>query len=211
MFVQNDLAERKIESCRKPSKKFLEFKNKLGLNSDVVTCDEQDIISALQVAFEGEIIHTQYCIENKRFDAYFPKYKLAIEVDEHNQEGRNVEYEQSRKLMIEIHGITIIRTNADVADFDMNKLINQIYTQIIKWTKKSLIDDLSKRLIELEFKSNHSIKSNCLKWIVKNVLPNYKKWKTHNQKLSQQKLEKNLEQSIVLGVKIILIILGHKK
>ena len=132
MFVQNDLAKRKIESCRKPSKKFLEFKNKLGLNSDVVTCDEQDIISALQVAFEGEIIHTQYCIENKRFDAYFPKYKLAIEVDEHNQEGRNVEYEQSRKLMIEIHGITIIRTNADVADFDMNKLINQIYTQIIK-------------------------------------------------------------------------------
>ena len=132
MFVRNDLVERKIKSCRKPSKKFLEFKNKSGLNSDVVTCDEQDIISALQVAFEGEIIHTQYCIENKRFDAYFPKYKLAIEVDEHNQEGRNVEYEQSRKLMIEIHGITIIRTNPDVADSDMNKLINQIYTQIIK-------------------------------------------------------------------------------
>ena len=58
MFVQNDLAERKIKSCRKPSKKFLEFKNKLGLNSDVVTCDEQDIISALQVAFEGEIIRS---------------------------------------------------------------------------------------------------------------------------------------------------------
>ena len=185
MFVQNDLVERKIKSCRKSSKKFLEFKNKLGLKSDVVTCDEQDIISALQVAFEGEIIHTRYCTENKRFDAYFLKYKLGIEVDEHNQESRNVEYEQSRKLMIESHGITIIRTNPDVADFDMNKLINQIYTQIIKWTKKSLIDDLSKRLLELEFKSNHSIKSKCLKWIVKNVLPNYKKWKTHNQKLNQ--------------------------
>ena len=92
--------------------------------------------------------------------------------------------------MIESHEITIIRTNPDAADFDMNRLINQIYKHIIKSTKKqtkvstkkSLIDDLSKRLLELEFKSNHSIKSKCLKWIVKNVLLNYKKWKTHNHK-----------------------------
>ena len=47
--------------------------------------------------------------------------------------------------------------------------------QVIESTKKSLIDDLSKRLLELEFKSNHSIKSKYLKWIVKNTLPNYKK------------------------------------
>ena len=92
--------------------------------------------------------------------------------------------------MIESHGITIIRTNPDTADFNMNRLINQIYKHIIESTKnqtkvstkKSLIDDLSKRLLELEFKSNHSIKSKCLKWVVKNILPNYKKWKTHNQK-----------------------------
>ena len=29
--------------------------------------------------------------------------------------------------MIENHGITIIRTNPDAADFNINKLINQIY------------------------------------------------------------------------------------
>ena len=34
--------------------------------------------------------------------------------------------------MIESHGITIIRTNPDAADFDMNRLINQIYTHIIE-------------------------------------------------------------------------------
>ena len=183
MFVQNDLVERKIKSCRKSSKKFLEIKKRLGLDPEVVTCDEQDIISALQVTFEGEIILTQHCIKKKRLDAYFPKYKLGIEVDEYNHEGRNSNYEKSRQLMIESHGITIIRTNPDAADFDMNRLINQIYKHIIKSTKKqtkvstkkSLIDDLSKRLLELEFKSNHSIKSKCLKWIVKNVLPNYKK------------------------------------
>ena len=63
----------------------------------------------------------------------------------------------------------------------MNRLITQIYTHIIKSTKKSLTGDLSKRLLELEFKSNHSIKSKSLKTVVKNILPNYKKWKTQNQ------------------------------
>ena len=38
-------------------------------------------------------------------------------------------------------------------------------------TKKPIIDNLSNILLGLEFKSNHSIKSKCLKWIVKNVLP----------------------------------------
>ena len=61
--------------------------------------------------------------------------------------------------MIESYGITIIRNNLDTADFYMNRLINQIYVHIIKSTKKPLIDDLSKRLLELEFMSNHSIKS----------------------------------------------------
>ena len=113
-----------------------------------------------------------------------------METDEYNHESRNFNYEKSRQLMIESHGITIIRTNPDAADFDMNRLTNQIYTQIIKSTKKqtkvsakkSLIDDLWKRLLELEFKSNHPIKSKCLKWVVKNILPNYKKSKNNNQK-----------------------------
>ena len=70
----------------------------LGLDPDVVTCDKQDITSALQIAFEGEIILTQHCIKNKRIDAYFSKHKLGIEVDEYYHEGRNSEYEQSRQL-----------------------------------------------------------------------------------------------------------------
>ena len=38
--------------------------------------------------------------------------------------------------MIESHGITIIRTNRDAADFDMNRLINQIYKQISQSNKE---------------------------------------------------------------------------
>ena len=37
--------------------------------------------------------------------------------------------------MIESYGITIIRINHDAADFDMNKLINQIYTTLLNQLK----------------------------------------------------------------------------
>ena len=40
--------------------------------------------------------------------------------------------------MIESHEITIIRTNPDAADFDMNKLINQIYKHISQSKKEKL-------------------------------------------------------------------------
>ena len=38
--------------------------------------------------------------------------------------------------MIESHKITIIRTNPDAEDFDMNRLINQIYKRIAESFKK---------------------------------------------------------------------------
>ena len=135
----------------------------------------------MPVAFEGEIIHTQFCIKNRRLDAYLPKYKLGIEADEYDHEYRDPNYKESRQLMIEGYGITVIRTNPEAPNC-INRLINQIYMHIIKWTKKqtekstkkSLINDFSKRLLGLEFKSNHSIKSKCLKFVVVKILPDYK-------------------------------------
>ena len=114
IFVRNDLVERKIKSRRNAPGKFLKFKEKLGLDPYKITCDEQDIISTLQVAFEVEIIHTQYCIYKKRLDIYFPKYKVGIEIDEYEHEYRDLEYEQVRQLMIESHGITVIPDAADL-------------------------------------------------------------------------------------------------
>ena len=67
-----------------------------------------------------------------------------------------------------------IRINPDEENVNIFKEINRMHRHIKKSTKKSLIDNLSKRLLELEFKSNHSIKSKSLKWIVKKILPDYK-------------------------------------
>ena len=86
------------------------------------------------------ILNSQYCIDNKRLDSYLPKYKVGIEIDEYDHKYRDSKHEQSRNLMIENYGITVIRTNPDA-----------IKKQTKESTKKSLIVDLSKRLLELEF------------------------------------------------------------
>ena len=50
-----------------------------------------------------------------------------------------------------------------------------------------MIDGLSKGLLAIEFKSDHSIKWKCLKWIAKKLLPDYKEWKTHNHKKKKKR------------------------
>ena len=57
----------------------------------------------------------------------------------------------------------------------MHRHINQSTKQQTEQkTKESLIDHLSKGLLALEFKKNNQIKTKCLRWIVKKILPDYK-------------------------------------
>ena len=51
--------------------------------------------------------------------------------------------------------VCFIRINPDKENFNIFKEISKIHRHIKKSPKKSLIDDLPKRLLELEFKSNH--------------------------------------------------------
>ena len=133
---------------------------------------QQTVINPIKDAFEGEDMQTQYSVLGNRIDLYFHKYKLTIDVDELGHADRNLgnEIERQKALEKELDCV-FIRINPDGKNFNIFKEINKIHRHIKKSTKKSLIDDLSKRLLELEFKSNHSIKSKCLKWIVKKVLP----------------------------------------
>ena len=145
-------SKEKLKAVENHQKYFYNSKKKLGLDPDIDSCDEQDVISALQVAFEGEIILTQHCIKNKRIDAYFSKYKIGIEINEYNHESWNSNYDKSRQLMIESHGITIIRANPDAADFDMNRLINQMHKHITQSNKEKLEKEKLEKEKEKEIK-----------------------------------------------------------
>ena len=65
-----------------------------------------------------------------------------------------------------------IRIYLDAESYIFIKIV-KIYNHIIESTKKWLIDMISKKLLELEFKSNYSIKSETeyLEYVVDKILP----------------------------------------
>ena len=107
---------------------------------------------------------------------------LVVEIDEKGHVDRDQDYKRKRQKELEKLDYHLIRINPDKPGFDDYEefgrvsayIAESIKKQTEKSTKKLLIDDLSKRLLELEFKSNHSIKLKCLKWIVKKTLSDYK-------------------------------------
>ena len=75
------------------------------------------------------------------------------------------------EILIRELNCVFIRINPDERDFNIFKSINEIQRHIKKSSKISLIDKISRRLLELEFKSNHSIVTKELKRVVKKILP----------------------------------------
>ena len=169
-FLRIDLALKIIMGSRKDES--CSFKRNLGFKLyDVISTKEQTVINSMKDAFEGEDMQTQYSVLSYRIDPYFHKYKLAVEVDELGHAGRNINNEIERQKALEKElNCVFIRINPDEKDFNIFKPINEIYRHIKKSSKKSLIDKISKILLELEFKSELSIKSKCLKWVVKKIL-----------------------------------------
>ena len=160
------------------------LKRNLGFTlHDVINTKEQTVINSIKDAFEKEDMNTQYSVLSYMIDLYFHKHKLAIEVDElgHADRNFNNEIERQRALERELNCV-FIRIDPDVPNFNIFREINKIHRHINKLTeqqtkkqtKKSIIDNLSKGLLELEFKHDSQIKTRCLKRIVKNILPNYK-------------------------------------
>ena len=141
----------------------------------MINTKEQTVLRSMKDAFEGEDMQTQYTVIGYSIDLYFHKHKLATEVDELGHADRNLNNEIERqKALKREYNCVFMRINPDEKDFNIFKEISKIHRHMKKSTKKSLINDLSKRLLELEFRQHDAIKSKCLKWIVKNILPNYK-------------------------------------
>ena len=106
----------------------------------------------------------------------------VVGINEKGHNERPPNYEKERQEDLEKAGYYFIRINPDKPDFDDYESFGRVSAYIAesikkqseKSTKNSLIDDLSKGLLKLEFKSSHSIKTKCLKWVVKKILPDYK-------------------------------------
>ena len=119
-------------------------------------------------------MQTQYIVVGYRTDLYFYKHKLAVEVDKLRHRNRNINHEiQRQKALKKELGCDFIRINPDEENFNIFKAIHEINRHnkkstkrlTEKSTKKSLIDELSNKLLRLELKKDNSIKTRCLKYV----------------------------------------------
>ena len=137
------------------------LKRNLGFRlHDVINTKEQKILKSVKDAFEVENMQIQYSVLWYKIDVYFHKHKIAIEVDQLGDADKNVSNEIERQKTLEKEfSCVFIRINYGEENFNIFKEISKIYRHIKKATKKqtegstkkSLIDDLSKRSLELEF------------------------------------------------------------
>ena len=165
MFIENTLAVEITMSAVKTQAAI--FKSKFGVNQhDKVLRKQQSLGLRLKKLFPNENIIEEYFALHYRTDFTFKKHMLAVEIDEKGHVDRDLDYEKKRQKELEKLGYYLIRINPDKPGFDDYEEFGRVSIYITKSTKKqtnkSLNDDLSKRLLEVGFKSNHSIKSKCL-------------------------------------------------
>ena len=171
---------------RVASLRAIEFKNRLGFNyPDLILNKEQAVILKILKSFSGIKMIEQYSVLSKyKIDLYLPDYRLPIEIDGNGQKNQGTRKKKETTLQItkELH-CKFIRNNPDSKGFDMDPKISTIFNHINevnkklfqKETKESLIEKISNILLGLEFESNNSIKTKCLKCIVKHILPTLQK------------------------------------
>ena len=120
--------------------------------------------------FDGEDLQTQYSVLSYRIDLYFHEYKLAIEVDELGHNDRNTYYEIKRERQIEKElNCVFIRANLDAADFNINKLNDQIVKHIIQTKEEKLKNKFGKEL--LSYMSSIFIPLKTIRHFVKKIFP----------------------------------------
>ena len=179
-YFEEGFAIQIIMDCRTTQAVY--FRTRLRFNQyDPIMNQEQSILSKIVTVFADEEIILQYHVLGYRIDVYYFKFKLAIKVDEQGHNDRNIDYEIERQKAIENElGCEFIRINSAKENFSIFVEIVKIQSYITKSTKKliekstkkSLIEELSNKLLILEFKSNNPIKTKCLKYVIKKILPN---------------------------------------
>ena len=88
-----------MDCSTKPAVNFrtnLEF-----MQHDPIMTKEQSVLTKIVTVFAAEEIILQYNALGYRIDAYFPKYKLVIELDEQGHNDRPMDYEMERQKATE--------------------------------------------------------------------------------------------------------------
>ena len=140
IYIRNKLAEKIIKNCRgvkkskgvdreQIEKQRQNFRTLLGFKeNDIFLSKEQSVLNKIMKIFSKDEIILQYKILGYQIDAYFPKYKLAIEIDELGHRERNSDEDIIRENSIKQKlQCKFIRINPDKEKYDVDFEINKIH------------------------------------------------------------------------------------
>jgi hypothetical protein len=92
--------------------------------------------------------HIVKCDDGKKYriDFYLVDYRIAIEIDEHNHDDRDPQYESNRQKQLEKKlNCTFVRCDPDDPNFSFGDLIGRIHLAIIEFGQPKNLSKLSSK------------------------------------------------------------------
>ena len=182
IFIIEKLTRDIIERCKLPEA--IELRKKLGYNhDDIMIREETSIAEKIIKLFPKENIKLNNKFNNRKPDIWFKDYNINIEVDEGNRENYDSDDEKEREDMFIKHSFKIFWCNPNDPNFDLFKFLGEIILCISELQEKNSVNRVISKITEDLVAMT---KLDKLKRYLKNILPNYKKWK--NKTFSKQLL-----------------------
>ena len=146
--------------------------------------EETSIAEKTIKLFPNENIVLNKKFNNRKPDIWFKNHNLFIKVDEQNHENYDTNDEKEREDMFKKHNFKIFWCNPNDTNFDLFKVLGKInsYVTKLRKKKKNAANNAINKIAEDFEKIVAVAKLKELKRYAKNILPNHKKWKIHNQK-----------------------------
>ena len=181
IFIIEKLTRDIIERCK--LQEAIELRKKLGYNhDDIMVCEEMSIAEKILKLFPDENIVLNKNFSGRKPDSWFKDYDCTVEVDEGNHENYDSDDEKEREDMFKSHNFKSFWCNPNDSNFDLFKFVGKINVYVSKLRQKNAVNSMIDKIADDFEKIVAVTKSKELKRYAKNILPNYKKWKTHNQK-----------------------------
>ena len=158
----------------------------MGYNHDIIVWKETSITEKIIKLFHHENTVLNKKFNNRKPDIWFKNHNLYIEVDKGNHENHDWDDEKEREDMFKKHNSKIFWCNPNDPNFDLFKFLGEINLFISKLPEENAKNKGNNKAINKIAEDFEKIvavtKLKDLKRYAKNILPNYKKWKTRNQK-----------------------------
>ena len=143
---------------------------------------ESSIAEKIIKPFPNENIVLNKKFNGRKRDIWFKDHDCIVEVDEGNHESYDADDEREREEMFERHNFKNYWCNPNDSNFDLFKFVGEINFHISKLHGKNVVNSVIDKIAKDFEKIVAVTKSKELKRYAKNILPDYKEWKTHNQK-----------------------------